>query len=107
MSTSLSINDRLSNFSDLGNNIVAEIIEIINENFNDNNISKGKRGASPRITFVDSEMENVFLHIECIDFKPVAAIEIEGGDNPIKITVDFDDSFYDSVPQEIADYLQE
>ncbi|NOQ75144.1 MAG: hypothetical protein GQ574_24230 [Crocinitomix sp.] len=107
MSTSLSINNRLSNFSDLGNNIVYEIIEIINENFTENNISKGKRGATPMITFVDSEMENVFLHIECVDLNPVATIEIDDGDYPIKIKVDFDHSFFDSIPQEISDYLQE
>ncbi len=107
MGTFFNIDNRLTEFSVFGNNVVQDIIAIINDNFKENNVSKGKRGNTPIITFVDSEFENVFLHIQCIDFKPVATIDIEDSEYPVQIKINLDYNFFETIPQEIADYLQE
>ncbi|MFT5822128.1 MAG: hypothetical protein ACI8ZM_003384 [Crocinitomix sp.] len=107
MSTGLNIDERLSDFSTLGDDIIQIIIQVINENFEIENISKGKRDVPPMITFIDSELENVSLQLNYVADNPMATIEIESSDFPVRISVKLDQRFFASIPQEIADYLQE
>lgn len=107
MSTTGNIDTRLSDFTILGNDIVEIITQIINDNFDDNNIDKAKRSSNPMVRFVDSEYENVSLDIAYVDANPIATIKISDSDFPVSIKVTLDHSFFDSIPQEIADYLQE
>lgn len=107
MSTALSIDSRLDEMSDFGEGLVDLIVDIVNDNFKKDNVSKGVRGNSSRIiTFVEGEFENVFLEIEYNSGKLEANIKVVGNESPLSIKINLDRNVVEQMPNELIQYLE-
>ena len=106
MSTALSIDSRLEQFSYESEKLVERILDIVNDNYKTNNISKVKRGETPIITFVDSEFENVFLELHFNEAELQARIEVLGNDSPVIMNIRLDQYALDKMPKELIEYLE-
>ena len=108
MSVNYSIDERLTNFIDLANDINENIGQIVKDNFEDGNITKGNSLDRPFISFVDSDMENVTLTLSFADSDFFAEIDIHSEECPtVTIKVEISEVVLVELPQEITDYLME
>jgi hypothetical protein len=107
MNTNCSIEPRLENFIALANDLSDNIGQIIKDNFEDGNITKGDSLARPFICFADSDMENVTLTIEYDNERFVGDIKVNSEDINMSIQIKVDESIASYFPEEIVDYLME
>lgn len=122
MSTPHPIDPRLHELVNLGDSTTKKLVEIIIENYNNNNldlgISYGRKYVERKtfFTLVDSEFENVFLHLvyyadskysNINSYLYEIKLEARGLESPIEMVISLDDYLINILPEKLKKDLED